>query len=68
MPLKYASGWFVLPVGLCEWKITNIHPIPTPVFKNNLITFDAEILKIFNPKFRRRLTHSIKDTKKAQGV
>ena len=37
----------MLPVGLCEWKITNAHPILTVMVKNVLITFEAEILKIF---------------------
>ena len=36
-----------IPVGLCEWKITIIHPILTIVFQNVLRTFEAESLKIF---------------------
>ena len=36
----------MLPVGLCEWKITNIHPILTAMYKNILRTSEAEILKI----------------------
>ena len=35
------------PVGLCEWKITNVHSILTIILKNILRTFEAEILKIF---------------------
>ena len=27
--LVCTSGWFVLPVGLCEWKITTARPILT---------------------------------------
>ena len=28
-----ASGWFVLPVGLCEWKIIAAHSILTITFR-----------------------------------
>ena len=38
---------FMFPDGLCEWKITNLHPILTIIFQNILRTFEAEILKIF---------------------
>ena len=44
-----ASGWFVLPVGLYEWKTTIVHLILAIMFKNILRTFEAEILKLFNP-------------------
>ena len=37
----------MLPVGLCEWKTTNVHPILTIMFKSVLRTFEAEMLKIF---------------------
>ena len=37
----------MFPVGLYEWKITNVHAILTFIFKNVLKTFEAEILKIF---------------------
>ena len=37
----------MLPVGLCKWKTTNVHPILTIMFKSVLITFEAEIFKIF---------------------
>ena len=38
----------MLPGGLCKWKITNVHPILTIMFKpNTLRPFEAEILKIF---------------------
>ena len=37
----------MLPVGLSEWKITDVHPIPTILFKNVLRTIEAEISKIF---------------------
>ena len=34
----------MLPVGLCEWEVTNIHPVLTKMFiKNILRTFKAEI-------------------------
>ena len=42
-----ASGWFVLPLGLCEWKLINVRSIPTFTLKNVLRTFEAEIRKIF---------------------
>ena len=29
-----ADSVFMLPVGLCEWKITNLHPILTVIFKD----------------------------------
>ena len=45
--LVCTSGWFVLPVGLWEWKITNVHPILTTLFKNVSRTFEAEVLKVF---------------------
>ena len=45
--LVCASGWFVLPVGLYERKITTANPILTILFKNILRTFEAEILKVF---------------------
>ena len=32
-------------VGLCE--VSNLHPLPTIMFKNVLRTFEAEILKLF---------------------
>ena len=35
----------MLPVGLCEWIITNVHAILKVMFKNVLYTFDVEILK-----------------------
>ena len=35
----------MLPVGLCEWIITNVHTILKVMFKNVLYTFDVEILK-----------------------
>ena len=38
---------FVRRTGLCEWKITTANPILTILFKNILLTFEAEILKIF---------------------
>ena len=38
---------FVLPVGLCEWKITNVRPTPTIIFKNVFKTFENEILETF---------------------
>ena len=37
----------MLPVGLCKWKTTNVHPMLTIMFKRVLRTFKAEILKIF---------------------
>ena len=37
----------MFPVGLCEWKITDVHPTLTIMFKEFLRTFEAEILKIF---------------------
>ena len=37
----------MFPVGLCEWKITNVHPILAIMLKNVLETFGAKILKIF---------------------
>ena len=40
------SGWFVLPVGLYELKITTAHPVLKIIFKNILRTFEAEIFKI----------------------
>ena len=45
--LVCTSGWFVLPVGLYERKITTANPILTIMFKNILRTFEAEILKVF---------------------
>ena len=44
--LVCTSGWFMLPVGLYEWKITNGHLILTTMFKNALRTFEAETPKI----------------------
>ena len=35
----------MLPVGLCEWKITTAHPIPATMI--NIRTFEAESLEIF---------------------
>ena len=40
----------MLPVGLCEWKITNVHPILAIMFKNLLRTFEAEIFKNIQPQ------------------
>ena len=34
-------------VGLCGWKIANVHPILTIMFENALRTCKAEILEIF---------------------
>ena len=42
---------FMIPVGMCEWKITNAHTILAIMFKNVLGTFlRAEILKTFKPE------------------
>ena len=48
----------MFPVGLCEWKTTNVHPILIVMFK----TFEAEILKIFknSPKIRRSYKERVK--------
>ena len=35
------------PVGLCEWKIRNVHPILLMYLRVFLRTFEAEIFKIF---------------------
>ena len=43
--LVCTSGWFVLPVGFREWKITTARPILKIMFKNILRTFEVEILK-----------------------
>ena len=45
--LVCASGWFVLSVGLCDWKIRNVHPILTVMFKNILRTYEAELYTLF---------------------
>ena len=37
----------MLPVVLCDWKITTANPTLTIMFKIILRTFEAEILKIF---------------------
>ena len=37
----------MLPVGLCDGKITNVHSILTSMFKNILRRFEAEIFKMF---------------------
>ena len=37
----------MFPIGLCEPKFTNVHPILTIMFKNILGTFEAEIINIF---------------------
>ena len=41
-----ASGWFVLPVGLYEWKVTTAQPVLSIMLKNVLRTCEAEIPKI----------------------
>ena len=49
LPARVAASYynlFVLPVGLCEWKITTAQPILTIMFKNVLRTLEAEILRI----------------------
>ena len=48
----------MLPVGLCEWEITNVHPVLTKMFKNNLKTFENESSKYLrtfslSPKIER---------------
>ena len=54
----------MLPVGLCECKISTAHPILTIMFKNILRTFEAEILKILKsiqpqPKLRRPCIYTL---------
>ena len=50
VPAKVASisrAYLLLPVGLCEWKITNVHQILTIKLKKVLRTFEAETFRIF---------------------
>ena len=41
------SGLFVLPVGLCEWKITTVQSILRIMFENILRAREAGTLKTF---------------------
>ena len=54
----------MIPVGLCEYKITTAHPIPTFLFQNVSRTIEAEILclKMYNTKGDVALTNINRET------
>ena len=48
----------MLPVGLCEWKTTNVHPILTIMFKSVLITLIN--LRLKSSKYLRTFSLGLK--------
>ena len=44
---RIVANEYILAVGLYDWKIENLHPILTIMFKDVLRTFENEIHKIF---------------------
>ena len=48
----------MLPVGLWEWKITNVHPVVTKMFKN----IPGKIVSILHKYYLKKLECQVYDS------